>query len=216
MLIANVPLQQQDIPVHFYHQGGNQEHFAQQSHHQGGKEHFTQQSHHHPGGQEHFAQQLHHHQGDQEHFAQQSPHQQGNQEHYAQQSHQAFFYINPYAYAPQANQYLPPKKEERPRNNEYLPPINFNSYLPPPSSTKTDCDSETGASNRIRSYEDNYIGLLPPKITNNHLQPLVHKYRSARSNFNDKNIRLEYGFKPPMVPSLEIDEQGNPIEKDEK
>lgn len=26
-----------------------------------------------------------------------------------------------------------------------------------------------------------------------------------------KNLRIEYGFKPPMIPSVEIDENGNPI-----
>lgn len=39
------------------------------------------------------------------------------------------------------------------------------------------------------------------------------KYR-RNSNFA-KNLRWEYGFKPPLIPSIEIDEHGNPIEREQ-
>lgn len=40
-----------------------------------------------------------------------------------------------------------------------------------------------------------------------------HKYR-RNSNFA-KNLRWEYGFKPPLIPSIEIDEHGNPIDREQ-
>uniref|UniRef100_A0A6P7GTI3 Titin-like n=1 Tax=Diabrotica virgifera virgifera TaxID=50390 RepID=A0A6P7GTI3_DIAVI len=113
-----------------------------------------------------------------------------------QSTSDGYHYPNPYAYAPQNNFYLPPKKEFV-VSNEYLPPVNPNCEHP-----------------QVKG-NDNYVGLLPPKI-GQHLGRYLRKYRSARSNFDDKNIKMEYGFMPPMVPSLEIDEYGQPVEKGEK
>ncbi|CAH1113202.1 unnamed protein product [Psylliodes chrysocephalus] len=111
---------------------------------------------------------------------------------------EGYYYPNPYSYAPQNNFYLPPKKEVVP-NNGYLPPEIKN------------CDDAVAQ----QTKQDNYIGLLPPKIGNT-LTKFLRKYRSARSNFDDKSVKMEYGFMPPLVPSLEIDEYGNPIDKGDK
>lgn len=46
---------------------------------------------------------------------------------------------------------------------------------------------------------------------------LVAHQAAPRQNFpgslNIKELRWEYGFKPPLVPSTEIDDQGNPVKK---
>ncbi|KAK5639802.1 hypothetical protein RI129_010613 [Pyrocoelia pectoralis] len=72
-----------------------------------------------------------------------------------------------------------------------------------------------------KSYCDNYIGLVPPKL---HTHPIhyfnatknnVRKQRTAMDDF-ESSIRWEYGFMPPLIPSLAIDENGNPIEKHTK
>lgn len=82
-------------------------------------------------------------------------------------------------------------------------------------------------------YPDDYVG--PPPLFHRHYWPSATSYsssfsdRSSAAN-NDcepstipaklsrkasknllKHIRLEYGFKPPLIPSLEIDEHGNTI-----
>ncbi|CAG9864405.1 unnamed protein product [Phyllotreta striolata] len=99
---------------------------------------------------------------------------------------QGYHYPNPYSYAPQSNGYLPPKEE---------PALN-KGYLPPGG----------------RNCDDGYHqGLLPPKSDNP--VKILGKFRTARSNFNEKTVKMEYGFRPPMVPSLEIDEFGRPVEK---
>ncbi|XP_065160721.1 uncharacterized protein [Atheta coriaria] len=90
---------------------------------------------------------------------------------------------------------------------------------------------------------NDYIGMKPPKISvasvtnpppaahgppfkaSQHLQTIheylpstqltdqqVRKYRNPRHSFGS-SIRLEYGFMPPLIPSIEIDEFGKPIEK---
>lgn len=43
-------------------------------------------------------------------------------------------------------------------------------------------------------------------------QPVNSLSSRQNSNFG-KNLRWEYGFKPPLVPSIEIDEHGNPINR---
>ncbi|XP_031357365.1 uncharacterized protein LOC116181208 isoform X1 [Photinus pyralis] len=64
---------------------------------------------------------------------------------------------------------------------------------------------------------DNYIGLVPPKVQApqvyfNATRSGERKQRTAREDFESK-IRWEYGFRPPLIPSMAIDEDGNPIEK---
>ncbi|KAJ8922107.1 hypothetical protein NQ315_004039 [Exocentrus adspersus] len=149
------------------------------------------------------------------HFYTQSGQFNKKSEQQSQQSQQTYFYANPYAYAPHINNYLPPRQELT-VNNGYLPPVQNNNYYLPP---KKDCDQQNvGSSLRNNYYQvkpDDYIGLLPPKNPNSHLK-LVKKLRTARSNFDESSIRMEYGFMPPLIPSLEIDEQGNPIDKSEK
>lgn len=60
-----------------------------------------------------------------------------------------------------------------------------------------------------------YIGLFPPKFENYPTQSApgksVRRHRNARHNF-ESSIRMEYGFMPPLRPSLEIDEHGQPVE----
>lgn len=80
-------------------------------------------------------------------------------------------------------------------------------------------------------YADDYVG--PPPLQHRHYWPSssysTFSDRSAAAAINDcepsatnkisrktsknllKHIRLEYGFKPPLIPSLEIDEYGNTI-----
>ncbi|KAJ8948358.1 hypothetical protein NQ318_019343, partial [Aromia moschata] len=139
------------------------------------------------------------------------------QEQHAQGSQhtQTYFYANPYAYAPQINHYLPPKQDII-VNNGYLPSKQqYSAYLPP----KTECNLKAAETSSKSLYytirPEDYIGLLPPKLGNNQGN-FVNKLRTARSNFDDKSVRMEYGFLPPLIPSLEIDEQGNPIDKGEK
>nr|XP_023019384.1 uncharacterized protein LOC111508187 [Leptinotarsa decemlineata] len=147
-------------------------------------------------------------------------------EQYVQQSQpEIYITANPYAYAPQINKYIPPKKNLI-LNNGYLPPrqipIDYlqpfqgDAYLPPiqadskyPQVQFKQCGYHTSKGNILN--HDN-IGLLPPKIFNG-AGPLLRIHRNARSHFDSKNIKMEHGFLPPMVPSLEIDDMGNPIEK---
>ncbi|KAK4872371.1 hypothetical protein RN001_014400 [Aquatica leii] len=66
---------------------------------------------------------------------------------------------------------------------------------------------------------NHYIGLVPPKIETpyhyNATNNAVRKQRTAREGLLD-NIRWEYGFMPPLIPSLAIDENGNPVDKHTK
>lgn len=62
-------------------------------------------------------------------------------------------------------------------------------------------------------YKDDYLG-PPPSQRQAH----VWSYRQTpkfRRNINfGKSLRWEYGFRPPLIPSVEIDEHGNPINKE--
>lgn len=115
--------------------------------------------------------------------------------------------------------YQPPlNQDQKPVDSQQI----FTQYTPTPtrnylpvSSTKPDCDQD-GASSTKNAYHD-YVGLLPPRFPafrNVRIQQQPVRYRNVRSDFG-KNLRIEYGFLPPMVPSLEIDEYGNPIDKKE-
>ncbi|KAJ8970142.1 hypothetical protein NQ314_001371 [Rhamnusium bicolor] len=73
------------------------------------------------------------------HIYSQTSYSNNNQEQHAQQSQQqTFFYANPYAYAPQINQYLPPKQDII-LNNGYLPSKQGNIDYSPP---KKDCEQQ--------------------------------------------------------------------------
>lgn len=132
-------------------------------------------------------------------------------EQYAQQSQQlSYVFPNPYAYAPQINQYLPPNQHAG-FQNAYVPqPQANNGYLPP--HTSHDCNPLSGNVNIRNEYAklEADHSLLPPKLSG---IKYTRSFRSARSKFDDSSIRMEYGFKPPLIPSPEIDEQGRPIEK---
>lgn len=139
---------------------------------------------------------------------------------YRQPSQQFYYHSTAYpAYAPQANPYHPlkPLKPKLkldllvfPRGNVFnLPPITNNNvrhsnaklnnaYLPPVGSYDTKSEG---------SIATQY--LVPPK------QDERQSQRSARAHFDEKSVRMEYGFKPPLRPSVEIDEYGRPIERDE-
>ncbi|XP_048521712.1 uncharacterized protein LOC125504169, partial [Dendroctonus ponderosae] len=159
-----------------------------------------------------------------------------------------------FSYAPENNQYLPPKQNMRINNGRIptklkklnllvfprmnianLPPVTSNphdlyrtspqhqsarfsnaqlnnGYLPPFSSP--DSNQAEGSSNYAYNVKkpEQPIGLIPPK------RPAASdagKNRLSRSHFDDSSVRMEYGFMPPLIPSLEIDEQGRPIEKDD-
>lgn len=142
---------------------------------------------------------------------------------YRQPSQQFYYHSTAYpAYAPQANPYHPlkPLKPKLkldllvfPRGNVFnLPPITNNNvrhsnaklnnaYLPPVGSYDTKSEG---------SIATQY--LVPPK---QNVQGERQSQRSARAHFDEKSVRMEYGFKPPLRPSVEIDEYGRPIERDE-
>lgn len=91
----------------------------------------------------------------------------------------------------------------------YWPPVGVGPY--------NGQDQEGSYSTQHGQYKqnfNNYIGLVPPRVSNTR-NNLNHNriFRNARSNFG-KNLKIEYGFLPPLIPSLEIDEHGNPIHKD--
>ncbi|XP_050292882.1 uncharacterized protein LOC126733578 [Anthonomus grandis grandis] len=105
-------------------------------------------------------------------------------------------------------------------NNAYLPPTNQNINkehqndhigLVPPKKQFIQQDHQAAASvataHSINRPTDDHFARLPPK---KHYQE-----RGGRSFFDDKSVRLEYGFMPPLIPSLEIDEHGQPIERDD-
>lgn len=77
-------------------------------------------------------------------------------------------------------------------------------YLPP---AKTDCDEEGVHSSKNGGYD--YVGSSVQKSPG---FGYGHQARNIRSNFG-KNLKLEYGFLPPMVPSLQIDQYGNPVDR---
>lgn len=64
-------------------------------------------------------------------------------------------------------------------------------------------------------YKDDYLG--PPPLKNHFWQydnTLSSSNTKLRKTLNfGKSMRWEYGFKPPMRPSVEIDEHGNPINR---
>lgn len=140
---------------------------------------------------------------------------------YRQPLQQFYYHSTAYpAYAPQANPYHKPLKPKLkldllvfPRANVFnLPPITNNNvrhsnaklnnaYLPPVGSY--DSKSEGSIATQY---------LVPPKQD---IQDEGQKQRSARAHFDEKSVRMEYGFKPPLRPSVEIDEYGRPIERDE-
>lgn len=118
-------------------------------------------------------------------------------------------------YQPQLNQ------DQKPIDTQQIftqyTPMPIRTYLPTPSG-QPEYDQDGSSSTKSVYYD--YLGLLPPRFPafrNVRLQQPQQsqtRYRNVRSDFG-KNLRLEYGFLPPMVPSLEIDEYGNPIDKKE-
>lgn len=63
-------------------------------------------------------------------------------------------------------------------------------------------------------YKDDYLG-PPPLQLHNHLWSPYRQTPKFRRNINfGKSLRWEYGFRPPLIPSVEIDEHGNPINKE--
>lgn len=79
------------------------------------------------------------------------------------------------------------------------------------------CDQETSHSTKLYHTinPDDYIGLTPPKLPSRDVRledGRIRQNRHARHEFG-KNLRIEYGFMPPLIPSLEIDENGQPVER---
>ncbi|XP_060520051.1 uncharacterized protein LOC132698154 isoform X2 [Cylas formicarius] len=117
-----------------------------------------------------------------------------------QQHSNIVYYLNhPVSYAPQ-----PPKPKLK---------VNHNGYLPP-----QDCVHQQPVYKNEFNLKnaDEYAWLTPPKYSSKYGRQLGRSYRQARSNFDAKSIKMEYGFMPPLIPSLEIDEQGQPLEKSER
>lgn len=67
-------------------------------------------------------------------------------------------------------------------------------------------------------YKDDYLGPPPSLHQQQHTNIWSYNVRQApkyRRNINfGKSLRWEYGFRPPLIPSVEIDEHGNPINKE--
>ncbi|XP_030754766.1 uncharacterized protein LOC115881434 [Sitophilus oryzae] len=90
-----------------------------------------------------------------------------------------------------------------------------NGYLPPISLSQNNCKETQSCATQANVFElkkqEDYSGLVPPK------DPVSDSstFRSARSRFDEKSIRMEYGFMPPLIPSLEIDEHGQPIHRED-
>ncbi|VEN57311.1 unnamed protein product, partial [Callosobruchus maculatus] len=85
-----------------------------------------------------------------------------------------------------------------------------NGYLPPARS----CEQESSSNLRYLYFArpEELPGLMPPKPETR----FAKSHRTARSNFDESSIRMEYGFMPPLIPSIEIDEYGRPIDKGDK
>lgn len=62
-------------------------------------------------------------------------------------------------------------------------------------------------------YKDDYLG-PPPLQLHNHLWSYRQTPKFRRNINFGKSLRWEYGFRPPLIPSIEIDEHGNPINKE--
>lgn len=81
------------------------------------------------------------------------------------------------------------------------------------------CDYHISPSTQIRSSKAlDFVGLVPPLPPHNvfyrHVDSKSYT-RRPRQSFGS-NLRVEYGFKPPLIPSVETDEHGTPIEKDDE
>nr|CAH7769415.1 unnamed protein product [Callosobruchus chinensis] len=83
-------------------------------------------------------------------------------------------------------------------------------YLPPARG----CEQESSSNLRYLYFArpEELPGLMPPKPDTR----FAKSHRTARSNFDESSIRMEYGFMPPLIPSIEIDEYGRPIDKGDK
>ncbi|CAH0547579.1 unnamed protein product [Brassicogethes aeneus] len=142
----------------------------------------------------------------------------GHIEQHTQQSiqqPQSIIYPNTYLYAPtHVKQYIPDKHDLKIVKGYVPQNLVNNGYLPP----KENCDHQVQSSGLKTQYytikPEEYIGLIPPRHQHQRNVRFPKKLRTPRSNF-DSNLRLEYGFMPPLIPSLEIDENGKPIEKQE-
>lgn len=82
----------------------------------------------------------------------------------------------------------------------------ISSYLPSHNNKQSD--------NKFSSY----IGPVPLKNNVNTWGQSNNDYGNSlkfrRSERHLRGLRIEYGFKPPLIPSIEIDLNGNPIKKD--
>ncbi len=117
-------------------------------------------------------------------------------------------------------------------SNQLSPPFYYANIKPKPvygvpflgHSTKTthlfpkhlNYDNQYAGSFDYQShiYKDDYLG--PPPLHTRYTN--IWSYRQSpkfRRNINfGKSLRWEYGFRPPLIPSVEIDEHGNPINKE--
>ncbi|CAH1971939.1 unnamed protein product, partial [Acanthoscelides obtectus] len=100
--------------------------------------------------------------------------------------------------------YAPPARHTSQKSN--------NGYLPP----QRGCEQESSSNMRYLYFArpEELAGLLPPKPQVD--TRFAKNHRTARSNFDESSIRMEYGFMPPLIPSIEIDEYGRPIDKGDK
>lgn len=96
-----------------------------------------------------------------------------------------------------------------------IPQTNYPAqYAPNYQSSLVCADAKSQSSNKYHTINsDDYIGMKPPQAPASDLsEKRTRQYRDARQNFGN-NLKLEYGFMPPLIPSMEIDEHGHPIER---
>lgn len=90
-------------------------------------------------------------------------------------------------------------------------------------------DLATAAASTPTKMVKSYIGVVPaPTSANSDVgdSPLTSEFDEfqrwrnghslKRSPDFGRNLQLEYGFKPPLVPSMEIDDKGNPLKQAEQ
>nr|XP_017003195.2 uncharacterized protein LOC108061476 [Drosophila takahashii] len=90
-------------------------------------------------------------------------------------------------------------------------------------------DLATAAASAPAQMVKSYIGPVPATTSGNSGQgeaPLTNEFDEfqrwrnghslKRSPDFGRNLQLEYGFKPPLVPSMEIDDKGNPLKQAEQ
>ncbi|XP_063390219.1 uncharacterized protein LOC134675847 [Cydia fagiglandana] len=135
------------------------------------------------------------------------------------------------SYAAQYNQYVKDLKDRKPASSvqtTHWGNLYASSYQYINNTPKFEIQKNPALSNYIHYLTNNnnkqndYYG--PPPVRNeqhwgqqnNYFVPNSEQLKLRRADRTPKvsNLRIEYGFKPPLIPSTEIDLDGYPIKKD--